>query len=383
MPGFGFGFSSATLRRPKRYNRFSPASLFANGEAGAWYDPSDLSTMFQDDVGSIPVTATGQQVGLILDKRKGLALGPDLVTNGGFTSASGWALGSGWAISGGVAVKSENGGSGSGISQILSLEVGKMYEIRFRVTGTNGSIVNARFTGGTTVLGASAGDGTLDYVTRIVAVTGNTTLFIAQSAPNGGCVVDNVSVRELMGNHAKQTATSQRPVYGIDVFGSSYLQFDGVNDVLVMRTPVDLATIGGLVATGLSERVTMAGLGTILSQGGAGYINVSQTSGIWQKNDGGTNLAVINTKDRQAVSLITSNSGRTLTGTDSVGATGSATANSNGLSAASLIGRFTETASAPLAARLHGILIRVGLTTTDQENEIRKYYARQMRSVTS
>ena len=47
---------------------FSPASLFASGEQGAWYDPSDLTTMFQDRAGTTPVTADGQTVGYILDK---------------------------------------------------------------------------------------------------------------------------------------------------------------------------------------------------------------------------------------------------------------------------------------------------------------------------
>lgn len=47
---------------------FSPATLFSAGEPGGWYDPSDLSTMFQDTAGTTPVTATGQTVGLLLDK---------------------------------------------------------------------------------------------------------------------------------------------------------------------------------------------------------------------------------------------------------------------------------------------------------------------------
>src|SRR5574343_1202828 len=47
---------------------WSPASLFAAGEQGAWYDPSDLTTMFQDRAGTTPVTADGQTVGKILDK---------------------------------------------------------------------------------------------------------------------------------------------------------------------------------------------------------------------------------------------------------------------------------------------------------------------------
>ena len=43
-------------------------SLFANNEQGFAYDPNDLSTMYQDAAGTIPVTAAGQPVGLILDK---------------------------------------------------------------------------------------------------------------------------------------------------------------------------------------------------------------------------------------------------------------------------------------------------------------------------
>lgn len=42
--------------------------LFANGEQGVWYDPSDLSTLFQDAAGTTPVTAVEQPVGLMLDK---------------------------------------------------------------------------------------------------------------------------------------------------------------------------------------------------------------------------------------------------------------------------------------------------------------------------
>jgi len=47
---------------------FSPASIFAGGTEGAWYDPSDLSTLFQDSAGTTPVTASGQPVGKMLDK---------------------------------------------------------------------------------------------------------------------------------------------------------------------------------------------------------------------------------------------------------------------------------------------------------------------------
>ena len=47
---------------------YNPLSLFAAGEQGVWYDPSDMSTLFQDAAGTIPVTTAGQPVGLMRDK---------------------------------------------------------------------------------------------------------------------------------------------------------------------------------------------------------------------------------------------------------------------------------------------------------------------------
>jgi len=43
-------------------------NLFSNNEQGFFYDPNDLSTMYQDAAGTIPVTAAGQRVGLMKDK---------------------------------------------------------------------------------------------------------------------------------------------------------------------------------------------------------------------------------------------------------------------------------------------------------------------------
>lgn len=42
--------------------------LFANNEQGFFYDPNDLSSMYQDAAGTIPVTAAEQPVGLMRDK---------------------------------------------------------------------------------------------------------------------------------------------------------------------------------------------------------------------------------------------------------------------------------------------------------------------------
>ena len=62
-------------RRPSQERPLAAiiAGLWRNGEQGAWYDASDLSTMFQDAAGTLPVYMPGQgqidpPVGRILDK---------------------------------------------------------------------------------------------------------------------------------------------------------------------------------------------------------------------------------------------------------------------------------------------------------------------------
>mgnify|MGYP003641774913 CR=1 FL=1 len=62
------GIDTATSTALGPVSTFGVNSLFANDEEGAWYDPSDLSTLFQDSAGTTPVTTAGQPVGLMLDK---------------------------------------------------------------------------------------------------------------------------------------------------------------------------------------------------------------------------------------------------------------------------------------------------------------------------
>ena len=60
--GLKMGMSAA---RPAIW---SPALLFSAGEPGGWYDPSDLTTLFQDTAGTVPVTAAGQAIARVNDK---------------------------------------------------------------------------------------------------------------------------------------------------------------------------------------------------------------------------------------------------------------------------------------------------------------------------
>lgn len=57
--------SRSRLRNPQF---FTPLNLFSTGEQGAWFDPSDITTLFQDDAGTVSVTADGDPVGMMRDK---------------------------------------------------------------------------------------------------------------------------------------------------------------------------------------------------------------------------------------------------------------------------------------------------------------------------
>ena len=65
MLGLGFGLGLGA--RPRAAVWTGPASLFAAGEKGAWYDVSDLSSMFQDAAGTV-AAAVNAPVGRLSDK---------------------------------------------------------------------------------------------------------------------------------------------------------------------------------------------------------------------------------------------------------------------------------------------------------------------------
>jgi hypothetical protein len=60
-------FLSKYMLEGKELN-WTPLELFQEGELGVWYDPSDLSTMYQDSAGTIPVVSDGDPVGRVEDK---------------------------------------------------------------------------------------------------------------------------------------------------------------------------------------------------------------------------------------------------------------------------------------------------------------------------
>ena len=230
-------------------------SLFANGEQGVWYDPSDLSTLFQDSAGTTPVTAVGQPVGLMLDKSKGLVLGPELVTNGALTSGTGW-TDTGiatitYSTAGARIVSPANGATL--LSQNYAGAVNKTYvvdaEVVMHATPLTAAAVAVN-------IGGFGED--LFVATQIGLIAGNTyrlhgkvrltsaTTFNLRIGSNLALnyaldfTIRNLSVRELPGNHASQATAGKRPL--LKAGAAQYLDFDIVDDALVAAFPAALGS---------------------------------------------------------------------------------------------------------------------------------------------
>jgi hypothetical protein len=211
---------------------FTPARLFSAGERGAWFDPSCMECMYQDSAGTT-AAAINSPVGLLLDKRYGLARGPELVTNGGFDSGANWTLNATApatsTISGGKLTLVAPAGEAATAQQNI-LTIGKSYKVAGTVTVRSGS-VKVQMGSGATTTGTLVFTVSGAFSATLVASGSDGNFFLAR---NAACDADfdNVSVRELPGNHATQATAASRPTLKQDATGRYYLHFDGIDDSL-------------------------------------------------------------------------------------------------------------------------------------------------------
>lgn len=207
------------------------AAMFAGGEQGAWYEPSLTNgTLFQDSAGTTPVTAVGQPVGLMLDKRLGLVRGAEKVVNGRFDAAlTSWTdTAAKWAAVNGRAYHAPNSVYAE-LSQAI-LAIAGPAEITFDVellTASNTAAwyyINAA--GVTKALPTTIAAGASSV--RFIALDGIQRIAFYRSlsyAPE--LYVDNISVRELPGNPALQATVTARP---LNQAAPARLVFDAVDD---------------------------------------------------------------------------------------------------------------------------------------------------------
>ncbi len=212
-------------------------SMFKAGEQGFAYDPNDLSTLYQDAAGTIPVTAAGQPVGLVLDKSKGLVLGSNVVADPSFNNPAYWSVTTGTSISGGNAIFSGvTSGVGVGKSGITTL--GKTYQVTVTVTSIeSGALTVMTGRGAGSLLSpniTSAGT----YTFLLTALGSLADVRINANSPTAtNATVSDISVKELAGNHAYQTNAASRPLLQRNATtGAYYLEFDGTDDFLVTNS---------------------------------------------------------------------------------------------------------------------------------------------------
>lgn len=218
---------------------FLPYDLFRSGEQGIWLDPSDFSTLFQDAAGTTPVTGVGQPVGLALDKRMGLALGPELKSTG--------AIG----LIGSATAATYNTTTGAG--SVTRVDASNQSYVNFSglvtsgtylVTVSNAGPVNLLFRQGGPGLSTGLTVGVGASVTARVS-TGGTSILSITSASAGTASFTLSSIRELAGNHATQTTAASR-----STAQSNYLSFDKTDDHLLVAAG-GAGTTGFLLVAGV------------------------------------------------------------------------------------------------------------------------------------
>jgi hypothetical protein len=298
---------------------FNPADLFTGGYTGGWYDPSDLSIDYTLSSATVQVTADGDALGFLYDKSQSLVLGAEKITNGGFASGASWTLGPGVTISGGAA---HFVAVGSGLDSLYQLGVGdiagKSFEVTYTISSYSSGSVRPFW-------GAQGGDVTASangtYTTRFGAgSSGNTNLVFKAQAAGTTLDIDDVSVKEVTGNHVSQATSAARPLY--DLTSSLHsTEFDGIDDALTSPQgggattafcfmacikPTQLGARTALFSdanlgafTGYYLEVTAAGNLRFLAGNGASYTSVTSGNAVSAGTvysvecyDDGTNIGV-------------------------------------------------------------------------------------------
>lgn len=180
--------------------------------------PDNFAGVFEESTGITPVDALGDVIGLITDRSYGAGnLGAELVTNGDFSNgAAGWTLIPGVSVSGGALVFDGTTSfiNGAALAQATStspIVAGKSYLFTYTITGNPGGGISANVGSALGTIRSAAGT----YSEILVATSAGIPYIMTRASAGvrtGG--VDNISVREVLGNHATQATASQKPVVG-------------------------------------------------------------------------------------------------------------------------------------------------------------------------
>ena len=218
--------------------------IFYSGTEGFAYDQNDLTTMFQDAAGIVPVTAVGQPVGLILDKSNGLVLGSELVDK--TIVPSSWTLyGANTATSPDVNIVSLNYVDKTTLG-LLILNAAKALNTDIRNSGWYEVSLDIKVPNGQVwIQVAEVPNNKAQLITPLESykrvtwkiLTGVSIpqihVFGSAGTVPSSVLIKNISVKKLHGNHAFQTVSASRPILQRNATtGAYYLAFDGADDFL-------------------------------------------------------------------------------------------------------------------------------------------------------
>ena len=269
------------------------AGMFASTPASAWYDPSDLSTMYQDNFAQTAVTAVEQPVGFIMDKSKGGApRGADVVLNGGFDSGfTNWttpnAAPGTTTLVGGRAVLDSGAGGSSGtarLRQALTVPIG-WYEVTFDISAFSGLAGNAQLalgsdlSGGSQYLAISASSiGTQRKVIYVSSTTLGIAFFCGSTTTQTTFTVDNLTIKPLNGANVWVNTPVVVAATWTDNTGGSYTS-TGSNGLLGWDGTAPKLTVGKTYE--VTARVTARTAGSLsLPYDGAGPNNTAVASAV-------------------------------------------------------------------------------------------------------
>lgn len=190
---------------------WTPLTLFLAGEQGGWYDPTDLTTMFQDSAGTTPVTAVEQPVGLWLDKRLG-ALSAQQYDPATVPTASFDGNGAVTVARSGASLTFTSAANGDGIRlNGFNAAAGDVFTyVEFTASGSGTLAVFAGNVQTTFTLTASP---TTYRATTCPNIAGFATPIFRALSAGFNAQITITSIRALRGNHLIQPTSASRPTY--------------------------------------------------------------------------------------------------------------------------------------------------------------------------
>ncbi len=209
---FGFGFAFPALR-PQAW---SPLVLWPLGASspGMWIDgPSYPASCFQDSAGATALSTVGtvldssNPVGLVLDRKGNLQLGPELVTTPYSCS------GTGWTATTNTLARVLTGASAVGtFTSASDAVIGKRYLVSFTASGLSGATCYANY-GAAEGAAASKRISTAgNYSFYMLPTAASPLQFVPYEGADYAVTISNVSIKEIPGLHLSQSTSPARPV---------------------------------------------------------------------------------------------------------------------------------------------------------------------------